>query len=100
MIMQSGRVLTHCFPVFTVDPLEQFTGLATLPCHGLVDTGAGDGVIGVLHFMRWVANLALPHGHRPRYMKLPEGTRAGGVGGTAKPIVRAEVPMAVAGVPG
>ena len=77
-----------------------FAGLVTCPCHGVVDTGAGDGVIGVWQFMRWMANVALHHGLRPRYIKLPEGTRAGGVGGTAKPIVRAEVPMADVGVSG
>ena len=99
-VMQPGRVLTHCFSVFAVDPLEQFTGLATLPCHGLVDTGAGDGVIGVWHFMRWMANLALHHSLRPRYTEIDKNMRAGGVGGSATPIVRAEVPTAVAGVPG
>ena len=30
-----------------------YLGLVTLPCHGLVDTGAQDGVISLWHFQRW-----------------------------------------------
>ena len=47
-----------------------------------------------------MANLAIHWGLRPRYTELREGTRAGGVGGAATPLARAEVPMAVDGVPG
>ena len=32
-----------------------YSGLVTLPCHGLVDTRAQDGVIGLWHFQRWCA---------------------------------------------
>ena len=27
--------------------------LATLPCHGLVDTGAQEGTVGLWHWQRW-----------------------------------------------
>ena len=99
--MKSVDSVNHVFVgVASVFPVEYFNGLVTFPCHGLVDTGAGDGVIGVWHFMRWMANLAIHWGLRPRYTEVDPETRAGGVGGSAKPLVRAEVPMAVDGVSG
>ena len=44
-----------------------YLGLVTLPCHGLVDTGAQDGVIGLWHFQRWCELLAQHHGLRPLF---------------------------------
>eukprot|EP00973_Karenia_brevis_P041714 5773619-Karenia_brevis.AAC.1 len=64
--------------------LPVFAGLATLPCHGLVDTGAQDGVCGFWHFQRWCACLAIRHGLRPRFIPVPESFEAGGIGRGAK----------------
>eukprot|EP00973_Karenia_brevis_P008790 1188317-Karenia_brevis.AAC.1 len=49
--------------------LPVFAGLATLPCHGLVNTGAQD---------------------------VPKSFEAGGIGGAAKPVAFADMLMGVA----
>ena len=77
-----------------------FAGLATSPCHGLVDTGAQDGVIGLWHFQRWIICLGLVHKLRPAFLPLPEVCEAGGIGGVAKPIAMCDIPTGIAGVNG
>ena len=47
------------FAVNFSGPVGDFCGLMTLPCHGLVDTGAQDGVVGLWHWQRWVVCLAV-----------------------------------------
>eukprot|EP00973_Karenia_brevis_P042783 5922356-Karenia_brevis.AAC.1 len=68
-----------------------------MPCHGLVDTGAQDGVCGLWHFQGWCACLAKRHGLRFRFRPVPTEFEAGGVGGQAKPVIFADMPMGVAG---
>ena len=71
-----------------------------MPCHGLVDTGAQDGLIGLWHFQRWVACLASQHGLVPAYLTLPQKCEAGGIGGQARPIILADMPTGFAGCNG
>ena len=42
-----------CMCIFTAYPTD-FSGLGTSPCHGLIDTGAQDGVVGIWDLQRWV----------------------------------------------
>ena len=56
-----------------------FAGLMTRPCHGLVDSGAQDGVIGLWHFHRWLLCLWTMHRLQPLYHPMPTG-EAGGKG--------------------
>ena len=84
----------------TLSYAESFTGLMTLPCHGLVDTGAQEGVIGMWHVQRWLVCLAMVHGLKLRFISLPPHCEAGGLGGSAKPIILADVPTGLASVNG
>ena len=47
----------HLLKVTTVAYPMWFIGLQTSPCHGLVDSGAQDGCIGLWHAQRWIACL-------------------------------------------
>ena len=79
---------------------NSYLGFVTLPCHGLVDTGAQDGVIGLWHFQRWYACLAHLHGLRPRFEKIAPGCVAGGIGGQARTLGIVEMPMGIVGACG
>ena len=83
---RSNNFMSCIFPT-------SYSGLVTLPCHGLVDTGAQDGVIGLWHFLRWCACLAQQHGLRPVFEEIPSNLIAGGIGGSAKTLGIAEVPV-------
>ena len=86
-----------CFPVqFPVI----YAGLMTSPCHGLVDTGAQDGVIGLWHWQRWVVCLALFYKLQPAFLPLPESREAGGIGGTQKIVAICDMPTGLAGLNG
>ena len=69
-IWNSANFMSLLYPI-------SYLGLVTLPCHGLVDTGAQDGVIGLWHFQRWCALLAQQHG------LIPPNLNAGGIWGEA-----------------
>ena len=77
-----------------------YTGLATLPCHGLVDTGAQDGVIGLWHFQRWIICLALCYELQPVFLPLPDKVDCGGIEGNATVLAIVDVPTGFAGVNG
>ena len=77
-----------------------FSGLVTSPCHGLTDTGAQDGVVGLFDSQRWVICLALVHGLQPSFLPLPEHAEAGGIGGQAKVLAVCMMPTGLAGVNG
>ena len=94
-VFESSTELQYCGVTYPI-----YCGLATLPCHRLVDTGAEDGVIGLWHFQRWCACLAKLHKLRPRYLPVPKGLDAGGIGGRCKILAIADMPMGVAGVSG
>ena len=66
--------------------------------HGLVDTGAQHGVIGLPQHEGIVAFLKT-HGLQPRILPLTQGG-ATGVGGDSQFILTAEYPMAIQGVCG
>ena len=77
-----------------------FFGLMTSPCHGLIDTGAQDGTIGLWHFQRWVCCLALEFGLQPVFLPMPERCEAGGIGGQAKVVGLCDMPTGIAGING
>ena len=77
-----------------------FVGLSTLPCHGLVDTGAQDGVVGLWHWQRWMVCLAQCFHLQPVFQPLPEFCEAGGIGGAAKPLAICDIPTGLAGIDG
>ena len=77
-----------------------FSGLVTSPCHGLIDTGAQDGVVGLFDWQRWVVCLALVHGLQPLFRPVPERAEAGGIGGQAKVLAVCIMPTGLAGVNG
>ena len=74
-----------------------WSGLVTMPCHALVDTGAQDGVIGLWSWQRWVVCLGLCQGLRPVYQPVARDCEAGGVGGSARPLMIAYMPTGIAG---
>ena len=74
--------------------------LTTLPCHGLVDTGAQEGTVGLWHWQRWVANLGLVHKLRPGFLPIPQKATAGGIGGDAKILAVCDMPTGLAGANG
>ena len=74
--------------------------VTALPGHGLVDTGAQEGVCGLWHFRRWVCGLGKLFGLRPAFLPLNEGDRTGGVGGAARVVARCDMPTGIAGVNG
>lgn len=75
-----------------------YCGMATLPCHGSVDTGVEVGVCGLWHFQRWCACLAYKHKLRPQYIPLLPQMDAGGIRGAASVCSIADMPMGVAGI--
>ena len=91
--LSSANFMSLLYPI-------SYLGLVTPPCHGLVDTCAQDGVIGLWHFQRWCALLAQQHGLRPLFEPIPPNLVAGGIGGSAKTLGIAEVPVGLAGVNG
>ena len=74
--------------------------VTALPGHGLVDTGAQEGVCGLWHFRRWVCGLGKLFGLRPAFLPLTEGDRTGGIGGAASVVARCDMPTGIAGVNG
>ena len=54
-----------------------FSGPVTSPCHGLIDTGAQDGVVRLFDRQRWVVCLALVHGLQPVFRPVQEQAEAG-----------------------
>ena len=85
--------IRHAYPNY-------FSGLVTSPCHGLVDTGAQDGVVGLHDWQRWVVSLAKIHNLQPMFLELPERAEAGGIGGAAKVLAMCIMPTGLAGVNG
>ena len=75
-------------------------GLDTLPGHGLVGTGAQDGVIGLWNFQRWCVCSAHLHWLKPKYEEALPNLIDGGIGGSATTLAIAEVPIGMAGVCG
>ena len=51
--------------------------VTALPGHGLVDTGAQEGVCGLWHFRRWVCGLGKLYGLQPAFLPLNAGDRTG-----------------------
>ena len=83
------RVQTLCY----TNCVGLFRGLATRPCHGLVDTGAQDGLVGLWHVQRWCTCLASIFGLRLLFEALATDCKAGGIRGSAAPIGLAEMPL-------
>ena len=77
-----------------------FVGLATSPCHALVDTGAQDGVVGLWHWQRWVVCLAKCHNLQPVFHTLPDSCEAGSIGGNAKVLAICDMPTGIGGLNG
>ncbi len=75
-----------------------FGGLATSPCHALVDTGAQEGVVGLWHWQRWIICLALCFDLKPMFRQVPVHAEAGGIGGAAKVVAVCEMPCGIAGM--
>ena len=79
---------------------SDFHGLATLPCHALVDSGAQDGVVGLWHWQRWVVCLAIVHKRMPVFQTLPTWCQTSGIGGGAKVLAICDMPTGLAGLNG
>ena len=82
------------------DKSEIFVGLIVSPCHAIVDTGAQEGVIGLWNWQRWVVCLICVHNIVPVLRPVPENAQAGGIGGSARPLMLADMPMGLGGVNG
>ena len=78
--------------------LSAFIGLSLSTNHGLIDTGAQHGVIGLEQYERIEYFLA-DHGLKPRLLPTQRGG-ASGVGGESQFILTAEVPTAIQGICG
>ena len=79
---------------------SDFHGLATLPCHALVDSGAQDGVVGLWHWQRWAVCLAIVHKKMPVFQPLPNECQTSGIGGGAKVLAICDMPTGLAGLNG
>ena len=77
-----------------------FVGLSTLPCHGLVDTGAQEGAVGLRHWQRWVVCHGQCFKLRPAFLPIPDQATAGGIGGSAKISAMCDMPAGLAGANG
>ena len=88
----------HLLRTATVAYHMWFIGLYTAPCHGLVDTGAQDGCIGLWHAQRWIICLHLCFQLQPVWLPMPEIMDAGGIGGSAKTVGLCDMPTGIAGV--
>ena len=80
-------------------PVGAFIGLAITAGHALGDPGARDGCVGQTTFVKWLKELA-KWGLRARVTEAPASRTCGGVGGGARVLSVAEIPVGIAKVPG
>ena len=92
-VAEHAKEITHIYT-------SVFQGLATLPCHALVDSGAQDGVVGLWHWQRWAVCLALIRKLMPVFQTLPTCCQSSGIGGGAKVLALCDMPTGLAGLNG
>ena len=92
-VAEHAKEITHIYTAV-------FQGLATLPCHALVDSGAQDGVVGLWHWQRWAVCLALVHKLMPVFQARPTCCETSGIGGGAKVLALCDMPTGLAGLNG